>query len=198
MNFVIVFGPLAVGKMTVGQELEKITDLKLFHNHMTIDLILPFFDMKSPSFKRLVDAFRIQIFEEVAKSKLSGLIFTYVWELDSEKDCKFIDTIVQIFEQENATVCFVELEANAEVRLKRNKSPRRLKHKRSKNNFEASEKELLDTDLKHTLNSEENEFKEKNHIKINNTNLPADAVAKIISEKFDLVTWEMKQLKQSY
>jgi hypothetical protein len=164
MNFVIIFGPLAVGKMTVGQELEKITDLKLFHNHMTIELVLPYFDMKSPSFKKLVKAFRIQMFKEVAKSKLPGLIFTYVWELDSEKGCKFVDTIVQIFERENATVCFVELEASAEVRLKRNKSPNRMKHKRSKNNFKASEKELLDTDLKHTLNSSNNEFKGQNHI----------------------------------
>ena len=32
MNFVVIFGPVAVGKMTVGQELEKITDLKLFYN----------------------------------------------------------------------------------------------------------------------------------------------------------------------
>ena len=79
MNFVVIFGPVAVGKMTVGQELEKITDLKLFHNHMTIEVILPYFDMKSPSFKKLVTEFRIKMFEEVAKSDLDGLIFTYVW-----------------------------------------------------------------------------------------------------------------------
>lgn len=41
MKFVKMFGPQAVGKMTVGQELAKITDLKLFHNHMTIDLLAP-------------------------------------------------------------------------------------------------------------------------------------------------------------
>ena len=29
MKFVLITGPQAVGKMTVGQELEKITDLKL-------------------------------------------------------------------------------------------------------------------------------------------------------------------------
>ena len=134
---------------------------------MTIDMILPYFDMKSPSFKKLVNAFRIQMFEEVAKSDLSGLIFTYVWELDSKDDCNFIDTIVQIIEQENATVYFVELEASSEVRLKRNKSPNRLKCKSSKNDIEASEKELLDTDLKHTLNSSDNEFEGKHHIRIN-------------------------------
>ncbi|MCC3359301.1 AAA family ATPase, partial [Bacillus sp. REN16] len=44
MKFVHIFGPQAVGKMTVGQELAKITELKLFHNHMTIDLVSNFFD----------------------------------------------------------------------------------------------------------------------------------------------------------
>ena len=42
MKFILLFGPQAVGKMTVGQELAKITDLKLFHNHMTIDLVSHF------------------------------------------------------------------------------------------------------------------------------------------------------------
>ena len=37
-TLVIILGPHAVGKMTVGQELEKITDLRLFHNHMSIEL----------------------------------------------------------------------------------------------------------------------------------------------------------------
>ncbi|HDR7606865.1 TPA: hypothetical protein QCX41_004389 [Bacillus mycoides] len=42
MKFILIFGPQAVGKMTVGQELAKLTDLKNFHNHMTIDLVSPF------------------------------------------------------------------------------------------------------------------------------------------------------------
>ena len=32
MKLVFLFGDAAVGKMTVGQQLTKITDLKLFHN----------------------------------------------------------------------------------------------------------------------------------------------------------------------
>ena len=79
MKFVLIFGPQAVGKMTVGQELAKITGLKLFHNHMTIDLVNPFFDYGTKGGKRLVNLFRHEIFEEVSKSSLYGLIFTYVW-----------------------------------------------------------------------------------------------------------------------
>ena len=44
MKFVLLFGPQAVGKMTIGHELEKVTDLKLFHNHMTIELVQPYFN----------------------------------------------------------------------------------------------------------------------------------------------------------
>ena len=44
MKLVIIFGPHAVGKMTVGQALARITGLKVFHNHMTIDPLLALFD----------------------------------------------------------------------------------------------------------------------------------------------------------
>jgi hypothetical protein len=124
------------------------------------------------------------LFEEVAKSKLSGLIFTYVWKIGSKDDCDFINTIVRIFEQENATVYYVELDASVEERLKRNKSPDRLKCKPSKNDFEASENELLTTDNQHILNFETKKFISKNHLKINNTKLSADRVAEMIKERF--------------
>jgi len=186
MKLIILFGPLAVGKMTVGQELEKITGLKLFHNHMTIEMVLPFFDQYSKSFRKLVDSFRIQMFEEIAKSNLEGVIFTYVWELDQKQDCDFIDRIAEIFEKENANIYYAELEADAETRLKRNKSPNRLKYKPSKSDFKASEKELIDTDRLQTLNTKENVFERKNHFKINNTSLNAIDVAKMIKEKFGL------------
>ena len=44
MNFIIIYGPAAVGKMTVGKELSKLTGYKLFHNHMSIEFVLQFFD----------------------------------------------------------------------------------------------------------------------------------------------------------
>lgn len=186
MKFVLIFGPQAVGKMTVGQELEKITELKLFHNHMTIELVLPFFNFGTEPFNRLVNLFRREIFEEVSKSDLYGIIFTYVWALDQQSDWDFVDNICSIFESKGGVVYFVELEADVETRLERNKSPHRLKHKPSKRNIEQSEQNLKITMEKHRLNSLEGEIKKENYIKINNTNLSAEEVAKIIKEKFQL------------
>ncbi|NBI05872.1 AAA family ATPase [Senegalia massiliensis] len=89
MKFVVIFGPHAVGKMTVGQELSKITGLKLFHNHMTIDLVSNFFNFNTSQGKRLVNLFRKEIFEEVSKSDLYGMIFTYMWAFDEQSENRF-------------------------------------------------------------------------------------------------------------
>ena len=40
VKLVLIIGAGAVGKMTVGQELMKITNLRLFHNHMMIEPVI--------------------------------------------------------------------------------------------------------------------------------------------------------------
>src|SRR3954464_15058347 len=110
MKFVVIFGPSAVGKMSVGYELAKLTGLKLFHNHMTIDLVLTFFEFGDDRFNRLVSEFRRRVFEEVAASDLAGLIFTFVWALELESERKFIDDSCEIFRAKGAEIYFVELE----------------------------------------------------------------------------------------
>lgn len=186
MKFVHVFGPQAVGKMTVGQELAKITDLKLFHNHMTIDLVNHFFDYSTKEGKRLVSLFRQEIFEEVSKSDLYGMIFTFVWMFDMKSDWDYVERLSQLFESRGGTVYYVELEADLEERLERNKTPNRLEHKPKKRDIAWSENDLRSTMEKHRLNSLDGEIKFPNYIKINNTNLSAEEVAKIIKDKFDL------------
>ena len=104
MKLVILFGPPAVGKMTVGQELEKITGLKLFHNHMSIELARNFFDFGTPAFNRLTNLFRFEIFKEVANSDLEGLIFTFVWAFGLEKEEAYVNSIVEIFEEAGADI----------------------------------------------------------------------------------------------
>lgn len=186
MKLVIIFGPQAVGKMTVGHELEKITGLKLFHNHMTIELVAPFFSYGSEAGKRLVNLFRKEIFEEAAKSDLEGLIFTYVWAFDQKADWDYVDNLCEIFESKGGTVYFVELEANVDTRLVRNKHPHRLSHKPTKRNLDKSEKELRDSMDKHRLNSKNGEIHKENYLRIDNTNLSPEETAQKIKEKFQL------------
>ena len=182
MEVVIIFGPPAVGKMTVGYELAKLTGLKVFHNHMTIEIALNFFDFGQPEFHRLVNEFRQRIFEEVASSNLPGLIFTYVWALDHPSDKNFIDQCCDIFRAKGGAIYFVELEADQEERLKRNASPLRLKQKPSKRDIEASRKNLIESDKNYKLNSNGDFFYTQNYVRINNTRLTPSETAKKITQ----------------
>lgn len=186
MKLVIITGPLAVGKMTVGQELAKITNLKLFHNHMTIDLVSNFFSYSSPKGKRLVNLFRWEIFKAVAESDLEGLIFTYVWAFEEKSEYDYIDTIARLFISNGGEVYIAELEADFETRLKRNKTSNRLLHKPTKRDIEWSEQNFRNTSSKYRLNSKEGEIKYENYIRIDNTNLEAEKAAQSIKDKFNL------------
>ena len=188
MNLVILFGPPAVGKMTVGQELAKTTGLKLFHNHMTIDLVLNFFEYDTNEFSRLNTLFRNEIFDAVATSELAGLIFTFVWALDHPGDKSYVDKIAAKFSDRGGMVYYVELQADLQTRLKRNKELTRLEQKPSKRDVVRSETMLLRHDKEFALNtSEQRPFFYKSHyLKIVNTPLAAVEVAAIIKKRFGL------------
>jgi len=133
-----------------------------------------------------VNLFRKKIFEEVSKSDLDGLIFTYVWDFDKKSNWKYIDKICKIFESKGWLSYFVELEASSEERIERNKHPHRLYHKPSKRNLESSEKSLKEYDEKRRLNSENGEIKMTNYLRIDNTNLSAEKTAQKIKKEFQL------------
>jgi len=186
MELVILFGPPAVGKMAVGMELERITGMRLFHNHMSIDLALRFFEFGEPAFQRLVAEFRTRIFEEVAASNLPGLIFTFVWSLDDPRDRAFIDRTCGIFEARGAGVRFVELAASLDERLRRNETELRLAEKRSKRDLEQSRANLLALEGEHRLNTDGDFFYPERWLRIDNTHLPPDAVARQIADALGL------------
>ena len=184
MRLVIIFGPAAVGKMTVGLELQRLTGLRLFHNHMSVDVPLQFFPFGTPPFFRLVSTIRRQVFEEVAGSDLPGLIFTYVWALDDPRDKASVDGLVRIFTDRGASVCYVELWATQEERLRRNQTPLRLAEKQPKRDLEHSRALLLDHDAKYRLNSNGDFFYPDRHLKIDNTHLAPAQVAELIIAAF--------------
>ena len=183
MKLVLIFGNGAVGKMTVGQELTKITDLRLFHNHMTIEPVLEVFGEFNSS---VIEKLRRTIFEEFAKSNKYGLIFTYMWAFDSKSDWDYISDVKRIFELYDTEFYHVELVASQEERLKRNVSENRLNNKASKRDIEASNKRILDCDQKYRLESYDGELSFEHYIKIDNTNLSAQEVAEIIKDRFKL------------
>ncbi len=185
-TFVIIIGPHAVGKMTVGQELAKITNLRLFYNHMSIELARKLFaPNEKEEFKALNRAIRQKVFELFAKGDLPGLIFTYMCAFDVQEELDYLTGVIELFNANGAKCCVVELCADFDVRLIRNKSENRLLHKESKRDLDWSESEMRATSEKYRLNSYEGEeLPFENYLKIDNTDLSPDEAAQVIKAHF--------------
>lgn len=181
MKLVIIIGNGAVGKMTVGQELAKITGLRLFHNHMSIEPIIDIFGEYNGD---IVRKFRELVFTEFVKTDKYGLIFTYIWAFDTQSDWDYMEHLREIFK--GADIYYAALVAPQKVRLQRNTTENRLKHKPSKRNLEWSNEMIIESDLENRLESYDGEVPYENYIKIDNTKLSAAETAKIIRDRFGL------------
>ncbi len=183
MKFVFLFGGGAVGKMTVGQELAKITGLRLFYNHMTIEPVLDVFgafDLKT------IQDLREVIFQNFAASQQYGMIFTFIWDFDDPDDWQFVAHIQDIFAPYGTEFYYVELDAPQEVRLQRNRTENRLLHKPSKRDLEQSDARLLAEERAHRMVSRPGELTFANFLRIENSHLSAAAAAAQIRDIFGL------------
>ncbi len=181
-----VVGPPAVGKMSVGEAITERTGLRLFHNHISIELALRYFDYGTPAFGRLNEEIRRRVIEEVAASDLPGLVFTFAWAFDVPEDQASVDEYARPFRERGARVLFVELEATQAERLKRNACVSRLAEKPSKRDLEASRRRLLEADARYQLNSGGKFDERPDYLRINNTFLTPGEVAERVIEHFGL------------
>ena len=183
MKLVFIIGDAAVGKMTVGQELTKITDLRLFHNHMSIEPVLEIFGKFDG---KIIWDIRELVFTHFAKSDNYGLIFTMMMAFDMQSDWDYLEHVKDIFKPYDTEFYYVELIASQEIRLKRNVTENRLNNKPSKKDIEISNQRLINDDNNYRCVSYPGEIKFDNYLRIDNSNIEAEDVAKIIKEKFNL------------
>lgn len=135
MKLLILFGPPAVGKTTIGKLLEEQTDFRLFHNHMVMDGVMHLFGVGTPAEDRLSRTLRTAIITEAAENGLN-LIFTYVWNFAKDKGKTNIDTYKEIYESRGGEIQFIELIAPLETRVQRADQPDRFDHKQHAPNGE--------------------------------------------------------------
>ena len=181
MKLLLLFGDSAVGKMTVGQELCKITSFRLFHNHMAIEPVLEIFgSFHGPAIRRI----REVVFEEFAKTDQYGMIFTYMWAFDMPSDWEYIQWVKDIFDLPEEDVYYVELIAPQEVRLERNRTENRLRHKASKRDIEASDQRLIRDDQNYRCVSNPGEIPFPNYLRLENGDISAEQAAQIIKDTF--------------
>ncbi len=187
MKLLFIFGAHAAGKMTVGQAVSRVTPLKLFHNHMTIEPVIELFGAYNGA---VTEKLRQVVFEEFVKTDNYGLIFTFIWAFDEPHDCEYVRRLTDMYRDAGAQVDYVELIAPQEVRLVRNRTENRLKEKASKRNVELSEMRFLSAESRYRCVSEPGEVQEKlgvpaqRYLRIDNTDLSPEETAEIIVKHF--------------
>lgn len=80
MKLVFLYGLPGVGKFTVGKELAKQTNLKLFHNHMVLNLIIDVFGRDNDPIIKLREQMWLDFFRQAATANIDGLIFTFCFD----------------------------------------------------------------------------------------------------------------------
>ena len=184
-NLIVIIGPQAVGKMTVGEKLKERIGYSLMTNHDSIEIAIKIFENNEKAKWELKSKIREDVFNIAIENNIN-IIFTYILDFNSKEDIKYINNLKDKFEKTGGKFYLIELESEIKTRLVRNITPHRLELKPSKRNKEWSNKELLESMNKYRMNSKEGEIKFENYIKINNNNLTPIEVSDIIINKFSL------------
>jgi hypothetical protein len=185
-ELLLIIGPPAVGKMTVGRAVCARTGFRLFHNHHTIEPLLEIFGFGTPPFVVLNGEFRRRVIEEAAASR-TRLIFTLVWNVEQQEDADEVRRLVSPYVDVGLRVSCVELYADLATRLERNTGEERISDKRSKRDLAWSDAHVRELDSAYVMNTRPGHPTPADallagfaHLRLDNTHLsPEEAAAEI-------------------
>jgi len=125
MNLIFLYGPPAAGKLTVAQELVKLTGYTLIDNHKVRDFVttaLPFSGHELGEARvRLVRKIFVDVYEAMALANLS-VVTTFA---AMSPGAEFIDAVRQTVEAACGKVFLVQLLPSCDVLLERVTAPSR-------------------------------------------------------------------------
>lgn len=117
MKLVTLYGPPAVGKLSVAQALAARTGFRVLHNHLLIDLANGLFDFGTLRHRTFVRRLREVSLDAAREENLPGVILTYVYARDRDA---YILSLCKHAEAQGDNVCLVHLTcepATLEVRV---------------------------------------------------------------------------------
>lgn len=175
MKLVFLYGPPASGKLTIAEKLSSRTNIPLFHNHLSRDIVKDIYGKDLMKHYRLVDQIRFDILEYCARQD-TNLIFTYVYE--DKDDDNFVSHFIKVVENHGGEVAFIELKASREDLISRvgNDSRKRFK--------KLTDPEVM-TRITEDLGGYSIPF--VNSIKINTSEMSPDDSANFIATQLELL-----------
>jgi hypothetical protein len=128
MRLIFLYGLPGTGKLTVARELGAMTGWSVFHNHMTVDLLLAVFPFASPEFVELREQIWLSVIEAAAAGRTPGLIFTFNPENSVRQT--FIEAVQEAVARHSGSIDFVEILCDQAVLEARLDTPNRREMKK--------------------------------------------------------------------
>ena len=185
-ELLLVTGPPAVGKMTVGRAICARSDFRLFHNHHTVEPLLEVFGHGTVPFERLSLEFRRRVLEEAVEHGLS-LVFTLVWGVDDPEEADLVRQMLHPYRAAGLPVRWVELYADLSTRLARNGGADRIAAKPSKADLTWSAANVRDMEERLRMNTDPAQptladqlLADVEHLRLDNAALTPDEAARTV------------------
>lgn len=112
MKLVLLYGPPAVGKLSVAEVLAVKTSFRVLHNHLFIDPAQALFAFGSPEMAALTRELRAVSLEAARKGGVLGVILTFVYARDRDG---YILGLCEEAEAKSDEVCLVRLTCSLET-----------------------------------------------------------------------------------
>lgn len=117
MHVVFLYGPPAVGKLTIAKELQRRLGYKLLHNHMLINMFEGIFSYDHPAQTKLIREFKLRIIEECIRYDVN-LILTSGSAGDPAL-FDYYDKVIETIQKNGGELAMVHLTADANTLLTR-------------------------------------------------------------------------------
>jgi hypothetical protein len=121
-RLIFLYGPPAVGKLTVARAIAERRDFRVLHNHATFDPVAEVLPVGTSTFWAALDKVRLDLVTAAAQEGID-LVYTFVFAPGDESH---VDEIANAYESIGGSVIFVQLLAPVEeLRLRVSSDSRR-------------------------------------------------------------------------